>query len=183
MLAFLNAPERSPSVFTQLDSADENVLEEEKQAIIAEFEKPVSISLGKYYPTAKQERPSSTVCVKSMAFSGWNPPPGNRRLQGDLFYLEITTPETKQLFITASVSGFFVNQSTRTVFNPAPEKNAKKVCQNQILPFVAHRLRSSITLWTCCAPPVRRLPRASLRCWSTSLALRIRSSFCPCPRL
>lgn len=153
MLAFLNAPERSPSVFTQLDSADENVLEEEKQAIIAEFEKPVSISLGKYYPTAKQERPSSTVCVKSMAFSGWNPPPGNRRLQGDLFYLEITTPETKQLFITASVSGFFVNQSTRTVFNPAPEKNAKKVCQK---PNPLHLLLTGCAVPSPCGPAALR---------------------------
>ena len=120
-------PEKSATVFTQLDSAEEAASEEEKNAMIQEFDKQVTPTLGKYYPPTKNERLQPSACVKSIAFSGWNPPPGNSRLQGDLFYLEVQTVESKHLFITASVSGFVINQSTRAVFNPAPEKGAKKV--------------------------------------------------------
>ena len=50
--------------------------------------------------------------------SGWNPPPGNRKLQGDLMYLSVVTLEEKRFHITASSRGFFVNQSTEEEFNP-----------------------------------------------------------------
>lgn len=43
----------------------------------------------------------------------------HRRLRGDLLYLEVTTLEGHTLHITASVEGFFVNQSTNEKFNPA----------------------------------------------------------------
>ena len=50
--------------------------------------------------------------------SGWNPPPGNRKLQGDLMYLFVVTLEEKRFHITASSRGFHVNQSTEEDFNP-----------------------------------------------------------------
>lgn len=64
---------------------------------------------------SKEEIPE---CVSNITFSAWNPPPGNRRLQGDLAYLEITTLESNTLHITASVDGFYLNQSTSSQFNP-----------------------------------------------------------------
>ncbi len=32
-------------------------------------------------------------CIRSLAFSGWNPPPAPRRMQGDLAYLRLETLE------------------------------------------------------------------------------------------
>lgn len=59
-------------------------------------------------------------CVKVLTFSGWNPPPGGRRMKGDLLYLSLTTLEAKRYHITASTLGFYLNQSTIDDFNPQP---------------------------------------------------------------
>ncbi|XP_071946355.1 clustered mitochondria protein homolog [Antedon mediterranea] len=56
-------------------------------------------------------------CMKMVTMSGWNPPPGPRRLHGDLLYLYVVTVEGGTYHITASTRGFFVNQSTLDVFN------------------------------------------------------------------
>lgn len=58
------------------------------------------------------------TCIKQLAFSGWNPPPGKRKMKGDLLYLQIITCEDKRYHLTASTKGFYVNLSTDDVFNP-----------------------------------------------------------------
>jgi len=75
------------------------------------------VSSKHYFPKIRRKPP---LCVKSIIFSGWNPVPGYRRLQGDLFYLEIETLENHTHYITCSVQGFFVNSSTQSTFNPSP---------------------------------------------------------------
>jgi protein TIF31 len=50
------------------------------------------------------------ACIKQLTFSGWNPPPGKRKMKGDLMYLHVITMEDKRYHLTASVKGFFVNQ-------------------------------------------------------------------------
>lgn len=57
-------------------------------------------------------------CIKVLTYSGWNPPPGNRKMHGDLLYLYVLTLEEKKYHITASTRGFYVNQSTEDEFNP-----------------------------------------------------------------
>ncbi|CAB0018212.1 unnamed protein product [Nesidiocoris tenuis] len=52
--------------------------------------------------------------------SGWNPPPGYRKLHGDLMYLYVVTIEDKHYHITGCTRGFFLNQSTEEEFNPKP---------------------------------------------------------------
>lgn len=47
-------------------------------------------------------RPSLANVIKSIALSGWNPVPPQRRLLGDLLYLEVTLLNEGTLFITAS---------------------------------------------------------------------------------
>lgn len=42
--------------------------------------------------------------------SSWNPPPGNRKMHGDLMYLNVLTIEDKELNITSSTRGFYLNQ-------------------------------------------------------------------------
>uniref|UniRef100_A0A8C5LQ89 Clustered mitochondria protein homolog n=1 Tax=Leptobrachium leishanense TaxID=445787 RepID=A0A8C5LQ89_9ANUR len=59
-------------------------------------------------------------CLKSLVMSGWNPPPGNRKMHGDLMYLNVITMEDHHINITASNRGFYINQSTAEVFNPKP---------------------------------------------------------------
>ena len=50
------------------------------------------------------------ACLKQLTFSGWNPPPGKRKMNGDLMYLHIITAEDKRFHLTASTRGFYVNQ-------------------------------------------------------------------------
>jgi protein TIF31 len=57
-------------------------------------------------------------CVSSITFSGFNPPSGNRKLRGDLFYLEIETLEGKTFHVTATADGFYLNGSQGTTFSP-----------------------------------------------------------------
>ncbi|XP_067910967.1 clustered mitochondria protein homolog [Heterodontus francisci] len=59
-------------------------------------------------------------CLKSLMMSGWSPPPGNRKMRGDLMYFNIITMEDRHISITASTRGFYINQSTVDVFNPKP---------------------------------------------------------------
>ncbi|XP_011307260.1 clustered mitochondria protein homolog [Fopius arisanus] len=69
-------------------------------------------------PQAKEQK--CPPCLKVLTTSGWNPPPGHRKLHGDLMYLQVITLEDKQYYLTACARGFFVNQSTKETFNPKP---------------------------------------------------------------
>lgn len=59
--------------------------------------------------------------LKVLTPSGWNPPPGPRKLHGDLMYLYVVTMEDKRFHISACPKGFYINQSTDEVFNPKPD--------------------------------------------------------------
>ncbi|KAL2094588.1 hypothetical protein ACEWY4_009307 [Coilia grayii] len=58
--------------------------------------------------------------LRALTMSNWNPPPGNRKMHGDLMYLSVVTLEERHFSITASVRGFYLNQSTSFSFNPKP---------------------------------------------------------------
>lgn len=60
-------------------------------------------------------------CLKQLTFTGFNPPPGPRKMKGDLMYIHIITMEDKRYHLTASNKGFLVNQSTDDIFNPKPD--------------------------------------------------------------
>ncbi|XP_054711903.1 clustered mitochondria protein homolog [Uloborus diversus] len=64
--------------------------------------------------------PKVLPALKVLTISGWNPPPGLRKLRGDLLYLYVVTMEDKRLHITASTRGFYINQTTDEEFNPKP---------------------------------------------------------------
>ncbi|XP_050322817.1 protein clueless [Bactrocera neohumeralis] len=59
--------------------------------------------------------------LKILTTSAWNPPPGPRKLHGDLMYLYVVTMEEKRFHISACPKGFYINQSTDEVFNPKPD--------------------------------------------------------------
>ncbi|XP_073421693.1 clustered mitochondria protein homolog isoform X2 [Dendrobates tinctorius] len=69
-------------------------------------------------PQSKDWKPLQ--CLKVFTMSGWNPPPGNRKMHGDLMYLYVITTEDRHVSITASTRGFYLNQSTAYTFNPKP---------------------------------------------------------------
>nr|CCA14802.1 eukaryotic translation initiation factor 3 subunit p [Albugo laibachii Nc14] len=59
------------------------------------------------------------TCIRSIVFSGFNPPPASRKLTGDLLYLEIQVEgEESVLHVTSHVDGFFINRSSQGHFNP-----------------------------------------------------------------
>lgn len=60
------------------------------------------------------------LCVKVMTTSAWNPPPGFRKVHGDLMYLYVVTLEDKHYHISACSRGFYINQSSGEEFNPKP---------------------------------------------------------------
>ncbi|CAG9824450.1 unnamed protein product [Phaedon cochleariae] len=59
-------------------------------------------------------------CVKVLTTSAWNPPPGHRKIHGDLMYLYVVTLEDKHYHISACSRGFYINQSAAEEFNPKP---------------------------------------------------------------
>lgn len=52
--------------------------------------------------------PQPLQCLKVLTMSGWNPPGTVRH--GDLMYLFVITAEDRQVSITASTPGFYLNQ-------------------------------------------------------------------------
>lgn len=64
------------------------------------------------------------ACLKVLTTSAWNPPPGYRRMRGDLMYIFVITLEDKRVHVTASSRGFYVNQTTEEIFNPKPVSQA-----------------------------------------------------------
>ncbi|XP_076835509.1 clustered mitochondria protein homolog isoform X2 [Brachyhypopomus gauderio] len=72
-----------------------------------------------------------TECLKVLTTSSWNPPPGNRKMHGDLMYLNVVTMEDRHYSITASARGFYLNQSTTYSFNPRPA-NPSVLCHSLV---------------------------------------------------
>lgn len=62
--------------------------------------------------------------LKNVYFSGWNPVPPQRKLQGDLLYIEAVFETQGTIYITASAKGFYVNKSNRSTFDPTPAPKA-----------------------------------------------------------
>lgn len=69
--------------------------------------------------------------LKVLTTSAWNPPPGPRKLHGDLMYLYVVTMEDKRFHISACPRGFFINQSSDDVFDPRPD-NPSYLCHSLI---------------------------------------------------
>lgn len=92
---------------------------------------PIDCTPPEYILPGSRERPLCPLqpqnrdwkplqCLKVLTMSGWNPPPGNRKMHGDLMYLFVITAEDRQVSVTASTRGFYLNQSTAYHFNPKP---------------------------------------------------------------
>ena len=75
--------------------------------------------------------------VKSICVSAWNPPPHHLRQKGHLLYLQLTTNEGEQHQITAHVSGFFVNKSSSSKFDPYPRPSPRNFAAHSLLALIS----------------------------------------------
>lgn len=80
-------------------------------------------------PNLKSQK--GALALKVLTTSAWNPPPGHRKLHGDLMYLYVVTMEDKRYHISACPRGFYINQSTDEIFNPKPD-NPSHLCHSLI---------------------------------------------------
>ncbi|CAO1391288.1 unnamed protein product [Diamesa hyperborea] len=82
-------------------------------------------------PGVNNKSLKSPQAIKVLTTSAWNPPPGPRKLHGDLMYLYVVTMEDKRFHISACPRGFYVNQSSDDDFNPKPN-NPSHLCHSLI---------------------------------------------------
>lgn len=82
-------------------------------------------------PGVNSKNQKTPQAIKVLTTSAWNPPPGPRKLHGDLMYLYVVTMEDKRYHISACPRGFYVNQSTDDEFNPKPN-NPSHLCHSLI---------------------------------------------------
>ncbi|KAJ3589840.1 hypothetical protein NHX12_010681 [Muraenolepis orangiensis] len=113
-------------------------------------------------------------CLRVLAVNSWNPPPGNRKMHGDLLYLNVVTVEGRDLNVTASTRGFYLNQSTAFTFNPKPalpkvlchslvellsqvspvfRKNFSTLQKKRVLQHPHERIATPYQVYTWVAPP------------------------------
>nr|OQO17757.1 hypothetical protein B0A51_17191 [Rachicladosporium sp. CCFEE 5018] len=97
-----------------------------------DFNAPANISSLLAKP---RDAPPKTI--KTISLSPWNPPPHHLRNRGHLLYLQVTTNEGEQYYITSHVSGFFVNRSTNNKFDPAPRSSPKAYSAHSLISLLA----------------------------------------------
>jgi protein TIF31 len=131
---------KQPEEGSKQNGAAKNVLSvqttlKNMQAQMPDVEIPVPVNLGVFHDASAltqsynantpispsiKKTPTLPECLRSLCFSGWNPPPSPRLLRGDLFYLEVITLDEMCLHITATIKGFYINCTSHDNFDPTP---------------------------------------------------------------
>ncbi|KAF9971512.1 Intracellular distribution of mitochondria [Actinomortierella ambigua] len=110
---------------------DPATLETAPTTVFSSFDLEAAAPLSGFVPKGLERSP--VQCVKSIALSGWNPPPPPLKLRGDLLYLIVTTLEGETVHITSSVTGFHVNKSTSNHFDPHPRTDNKAASHHSLI--------------------------------------------------
>lgn len=84
-------------------------------------------------PSSQEQQPKT---IKSVGLSPWNPPPPHLRQQGHLLYLQLTINEGEQYQVTSHISGFFVNKSSNSKFDPFPRSAPKKASAHSLFSLI-----------------------------------------------
>ncbi|CUS20550.1 LAQU0S01e09164g1_1 [Lachancea quebecensis] len=79
-----------------------------------------------------------TPCLRSLALSAYNPVPPFYRTKGHLLYLHAITLENEAIHVTATCSGFYVNKSTSSKFDPNPRSDNEAPKVSLLDLFSAH---------------------------------------------
>lgn len=91
-------------------------------------------SMRTIIPTDQEHTPKT---IKSLGVSAWNPPPPFLRQQGHLLYLQLTTNEGEQYQITSHISGFFVNKSSNSKFDPFPRPPPRNAAAHSLFSLIS----------------------------------------------
>ncbi|KAF9193452.1 Intracellular distribution of mitochondria [Haplosporangium sp. Z 767] len=110
---------------------DNSTYETAPTTVYSKYDFKASAALSDFVPKGLERTP--VQCVKSIALSGWNPPPHNLRLRGDLMYLIVTTLEGETVQITSTATGFHVNKSTSNHFDPMPRQDSKAASDHSLI--------------------------------------------------
>jgi protein TIF31 len=94
-------------------------------------------SRGSFSTLLPPVQPLPPKTIKSISLSPWNPPPHYLRQRGHLLYLQITTNEGEQHQITSHVTGFYVNKSTNSKFDPFPKPAPKNHTAHSLLSVIS----------------------------------------------
>ncbi|CAI2348397.1 unnamed protein product [Caenorhabditis sp. 36 PRJEB53466] len=77
-------------------------------------------------------QPKDLVALKDIAFSPFNPPPGPRKLKGDVLYIDLITVENRVYHVTCCTRGFYVNSTQDGKFDPTQSNSNKTIYQSII---------------------------------------------------
>lgn len=69
------------------------------------------------------ENISNLCALKNITFSPFNPPPGPRKLKGDVIYVIVDTFEDRRFHLTCCTRGWYVNATIGDRFRPEPSPN------------------------------------------------------------
>ncbi|XP_077570768.1 clustered mitochondria protein homolog [Stigmatopora nigra] len=91
-------------------------------------------------------QPEVPTYLRDLSLSFWDPPPGNRKLQGDFMYITVVTTEGQSFEITSCPKGFFVNRSTPEVFDPRPSQSSTVChCFTELLSYISPAFKQAFT--------------------------------------
>eukprot|EP00742_Colponemidia_sp_Colp-10_P008460 GILJ01009165.1.p1 GENE.GILJ01009165.1~~GILJ01009165.1.p1 ORF type:complete len:1352 (+),score=315.80 GILJ01009165.1:74-4057(+) len=91
-----------------------------------------SATLNDYFNSPTYISKDVIQCLISIGLSGWNPPTGNRKLQGDLLYLQVRTLENQEFHITSHTNHFFINE-TQSSHTLKPQPSSANPCFSHTL--------------------------------------------------
>lgn len=117
------------------ESSEEKDATSTKSNTVIDYDFEAPGSLSSLLPIAQKPKPKT---VKSISVSSWNPPPYHLRQKGHLMYLQILTLEGESHQVTAHVSGFYVNKSTTTKFDPFPKDTSKAHSSHSLLTLITN---------------------------------------------
>ena len=106
----------------------------ETQHALSDYDFDAPASIQTLLEPVREQLPKT---VKSICTSVWNPPPYHLRQKGHLLYLQLTANEGEQYQITSHVSGFFVNKSSSSKFDPFPRSSPKSAAAHSLLSLIA----------------------------------------------
>ena len=101
---------------------------------LADYTLDAPPSMRTIVPPDHEQSPKT---IKSLGVSAWNPPPPFLRHQGHLLYLQLTTNEGEQYQITSHISGFFVNKSSNSKFDPFPRPPPKNAAAHSLFSLIS----------------------------------------------
>jgi protein TIF31 len=112
------------------DAAQKEAQNGDDKSVLGDYDFKAPGSVKTLIPPAVETPPKT---IKSIAVSPWNPPPYHLRAKGHLLYLQVTTNEGEQFQVTSHVSGFYVNKSTNSKFDPFPRAAPKDCSAHSLL--------------------------------------------------